>query len=438
MNKGAIMTSASNIRRAPMKVEDLQVWRHGDFPMPDWVRRHIAEDIETNGTFLLKTPLGHARVHVGHAVIERKGTAYTRPLSEVKQLLAELAEEEAEVPPVTGSGHGPVAEADVADRTDDTDEISRKISAQQPPRFASGPEVAAEQVAARVAAAKVEGRTANPAPAPRALPALAKLKQFDAPIGSMPSIEWVQLDRLKVDDSYQRSIENEASRKLIVAIATSWDWRLCMPLAVSKREDGFYVIDGQHRLSAAMLRDDIPQLPCCVSRYEDAADEAKMFVAANRSKRMINRLDEFHAALVAGDQDIVAINRIIVASSLKVSRKTGAQTWVPGEVTFTSAIGAVLRKHGEKTCRLALTAIAEAFPDEVLSNGASVFTALTKIMVTPPPGFDQAQLFRALKTFNMKQWGDFVQGIKGGERRAAAMRQIMLEAYDDIGVEPTC
>ncbi|WP_155986263.1 hypothetical protein [Novosphingobium resinovorum] len=51
-----------------------------------------------------------------------------------------------------------------------------------------------------------------------------------------------------------------------------------------------------------------------------------MFVAANRARRAINRLDDFHAALVAGDEDAVEINRVVEAAGLRVSRQTGSQS----------------------------------------------------------------------------------------------------------------
>jgi Holliday junction resolvase RusA-like endonuclease len=60
---------------------------------------------------------------------------------------------------------------------------------------------------------------------------------------------------LNVDHAYQRMAEEPSSKRLIRHIAENWDWRLCAPLTVSDRappEPGLYVIDGQHRLAAAM------------------------------------------------------------------------------------------------------------------------------------------------------------------------------------------
>ena len=44
---------------------------------------------------------------------------------------------------------------------------------------------------------------------------------------------------------------------------------------VARRSDGgLYVVDGQHRMAAAILRRDIGQLPCVISSYASAGDEA--------------------------------------------------------------------------------------------------------------------------------------------------------------------
>jgi hypothetical protein len=93
-------------------------------------------------------------------------------------------------------------------------------------------------------------------------------KNWSKPLGMPPSIENRSPDELNIDDAYQRSIDTGPSRSLIQKIAKGWDWRMCLPLVVSKREDGsLWVLDGQHRLAAAKVRGDIPYLPCCVSVY---------------------------------------------------------------------------------------------------------------------------------------------------------------------------
>ena len=258
-------------------------------------------------------------------------------------------------------------------------------------------------------------------------------RKWPAAKGMPPSIENRNPAELNLDDSYQRSTDNGASRALITKIANNWDWRMCLPLVVSKRDDGsLWVIDGQHRLAAAKLRGDIPFLPCCVAIYGSVADEAAMFVAMNRTRKAMNRLDDFHAAIASGDSEAIEIAGLITDAGFTVSRKTGSQSWLPGEVAFTSAIAKVLRKHGAKVCAAALRTMAEAFPDEVLNAGASMFTALTKLAVNPPAGFDHDRMFRALLKRNQREWASFLNDVKGGgDDRALQLRQVLLMAYEE-------
>jgi hypothetical protein len=107
-------------------------------------------------------------------------------------------------------------------------------------------------------------------------------------LGSPPSLEFRTLAELKVDDTYQRSLETDPSQRLIRRIAQFWDWGLCQPLAVARRQDGsLMVVDGQHRLAAATLRGDIAHLPCVITSYANTATRPR------RSWRLIRTASRF-------------------------------------------------------------------------------------------------------------------------------------------------
>jgi hypothetical protein len=260
-------------------------------------------------------------------------------------------------------------------------------------------------------------------------------RPFPPAKGRPPSIENRHPSELEIDDSYQRSTDTKSSQALIRKIAANWDWRMCQPLVVSKREDAFYVIDGQHRLAAAKLRGDIQFLPCCISTYAGVADEATMFVQINRVRKAINQLDDFQAAAAGGDAEALAVRRVVEAAGFTVSRTTGSHSWVPGAVAFVESIKRTMRKHGERMCLDALTLMAEAFPDEVLNAGASTFLALTKLSINREAP-DRDRLLRALLKETQQGWASYVVGIKGGgDDRALALKQAFLMAYDDVGAE---
>ena len=57
---------------------NLRHWSNDGTPMPDWVRKSLCGEPSSNGTFLIKTRVGAARVHLGHVVIEHCGSLWCR------------------------------------------------------------------------------------------------------------------------------------------------------------------------------------------------------------------------------------------------------------------------------------------------------------------------------------------------------------------------
>lgn len=234
-----------------------------------------------------------------------------------------------------------------------------------------------------------------------------------------------------MDAEYQRSTDNQASQRLITSIAVNFDWRLCLPLVVSRRESTFAIIDGQHRFLAARMRGDLPDLPCCVFTFDSLEEEARMFIAMNRQRKAMNRLDDFHAALAAGDSIAHEIRQLVTDAGLTIARNTASTSWKPGEIAFTASIASTLRKHGPAIVSAALTNIAEAFPDQKVVHCGSIFLGLVKVLTSPPEGFDPDRLFRALLKYDAAGWGSFVHGLKGGDTRASAIRDALLMAYEE-------
>lgn len=365
---------------------DIRIWKHGEFPMPDWVPRHMAGGIEANGTFVLETELGRARVHLGNIVIEHRGTAWVRTIE------------------------------DAAD-------------------FIEGLKIITEPTIANVGPGKVHqfgtGKRATSKAKKKPSKLIDYRARYSPPVGSQPSIEWIHLNRLSIDGAYQRSTDNEASRRLITSIAAKFDWRLCAPLVVSRRaDDTLTIIDGQHRWMAASKRDDIPQLPCCVFRYESTKEEARMFILANRARKPMNRLDDYFAALAAADEDALEIQQLVADAGLQVARNTSSSAWRPGEIAFTSAMASSVRRFGPAITSAVLTNMAVAFPNQKLTHGGAIFGGLVRIMSRPGPDFDPDRLVSALQTRTADEWGLYAAGLKGGDMRVAALHDAIMDTYD--------
>src|SRR5689334_6103185 len=73
--------------------------------------------------------------------------------------------------------------------------------------------------------------------------------------------EFAMIDKTKlnVDLSYQR----KTTKSRVDKIREEWSWIAFGAVSVALRGDGeWFVMDGQHRVLAAMMRDDIKEVPC--------------------------------------------------------------------------------------------------------------------------------------------------------------------------------
>jgi hypothetical protein len=128
---------------------DINMWANDSVTLPDWVSDHMLGIVEPNGAFLIKTALGNARVHRGHVVIVHRDAAYTCEPAETSDLVNRLRAEES---------------------------IALGI--------AVGP------------GKRLDRSGAGPAPGRR--PGKRRRMAYSKPIGTMPSIEWVHIERLSI------------------------------------------------------------------------------------------------------------------------------------------------------------------------------------------------------------------------------------------------
>lgn len=210
-------------------------------------------------------------------------------------------------------------------------------------------------------------------------PATDRLK-VNPPLGMMPVLQYLPPDRLRVDTSYQRTLDTDTSRTLIRRIAQHWNWDLCQPLVIARRQDGgLYVIDGQHRLEAARMRGDIPQLPAVVVEYGNAADEAASFVHLNQQWRPLSKIDLFKAAVASGDTEATAILDAVHRAGLTIAPHRNPTAWKPGMVANLGGIEACWRLRGPVVTRSALSAMAEGMKGQVLQYAGTLFPGIAAV-----------------------------------------------------------
>lgn len=233
--------------------------------------------------------------------------------------------------------------------------------------------------------------------------AAARLK-VNPPIGQLPVLQYCSPDQLAIDPAYQRGLDEAGSQALIRRIAMHWDWGLCQPLFVARRDDGgLYVVDGQHRLAAARLRGDIWQLPCVVVQQAGAEQEAASFVALNGQRRPLTRLDIYKAALAAGNEKAVCIARALADAGLSVAPHTNPNSWKPGQLINISGLELTLHRHGEGVLRAGLSLLAEAFAGQVLRCAGTIWPGIAALAAAMEPA-DRPGILALLCSRSPLEW----------------------------------
>lgn len=233
------------------------------------------------------------------------------------------------------------------------------------------------------------------------------------PIGTRPTLEWVTLDQLEVDETYQRAMGGNASQRVIAAMIKQWDWRLCQPLVVARRFDSdgggrqrLMVVDGQHRLTGARERGDIDQLPCVIAPFSNVTDEAEAFVALNNSRARLTQFDLFNAAILARDPASLKVMELLHDAGLRHVRHANTPSWKPGDIHCGPMLARAIGKLGDQVVRNALTALAEAYPDKVVASGSTILKGLFGVYDGPAldADFDADDFIDSLKEIEPEDW----------------------------------
>lgn len=195
--------------------------------------------------------------------------------------------------------------------------------------------------------------------------------EFAPAVGNMPALNWCRLDQLHIDDAYQRSIDTPGSQSMIRAIARAWNWDLCQPL---------FVVDGQHRLAAAQMRNDIGQLPCIVSMTSGSAQEAKLFSEFNRRRRAPSQLDLYFADLAAGEPAAADINCALLAAGLSMAKHNNTASFKPGQVMNIAGLRNCLRTLGLDVLSVACDQMAKGWSGQRLQYAGTLFPGIAEIV----------------------------------------------------------
>ncbi len=147
---------------------------------------------------------------------------------------------------------------------------------------------------------------------------------------------------LNIDTTYQALAPRNP--RLIKEIGRQFDMALFGRLSVARRANGaLFVFDGRHRLDGARKADVTP-LPCDVYNVPDRKREIELFLARNTRIRKVPQGMLFMAEVSAGDQDAVALNRLVQNAGMAiVDANTAKQEFAVPKI---ACIGALKSLYG--------------------------------------------------------------------------------------------
>jgi hypothetical protein len=217
--------------------------------------------------------------------------------------------------------------------------------------------------------------------------------------GAVGTLKVVPISQLYVDSTYQRAVSAGSVRN-IKRICSAFDWAKFLPVIVAREVDRYLVIDGQHRTIAAATVG-VKQVPCYILSCSPA-EAASAFAAINGNVTPMQPIDLWFAELAAKDPDAVALQQVLDAAGVKVTRKK--EGFAVGETRSINVLRRALRFYGSAILTTILQCIVETGDGNPgMINGAFVNGIGYAIRTKPDLLAKPTELFDVLDKISLSE-----------------------------------
>lgn len=252
-------------------------------------------------------------------------------------------------------------------------------------------------------------------------------------LGKAPKLMWLKLSDMWIDPKYQRPAHHRGAKN-IKTIIEKFDWRLFSPLVPAPRPGhGYAIIDGQHRAIAAKMHGGIETVPCMVIEG-DQQDEARAFAAINGQVTSILPTQIWHAKLVSGDADALALQEACQTAGVRVLRVPNAIA-KPGDTLAIGTLEKAFKIYGRDLLVTAFMAVTESADGHPGYLRAPVIMAMCETLDGNAQWRDAGlALFDAIEAINLRQiyhQADAARAEYGGGLKDQIVRRLQtrLHAY---------
>lgn len=253
------------------------------------------------------------------------------------------------------------------------------------------------------------------------------MNEINRAIGEKPSLEWVPVEAIDVDQNYQRPLK----QSLVDKILKKFTWAKFGAVVLSRKEGGRYtVIEGQHRWTAAKLHPNVREVPAIVVEHEDLKGEAESFLAINRDRMAVTSVEQYWAGLTAGDDTAIAVSKVLASAGCDVVRESGHY-----RPNLTNAIGAVqrcLQNYGQGATRRALLVIRAAWPDEPKALRGTLISALARIIRANEKTIAEPHMAAVLRPQSIAKLTAHAEAFRklSGGSAETALSKALVEIYN--------
>jgi hypothetical protein len=252
-----------------------------------------------------------------------------------------------------------------------------------------------------------------------------------------PMLQWIDIADMVVDDRYQRPI-NSGGYRTVRSIAENFRWSCFTPVLLAPIEGGrFAVIDGQHRVHAALLCG-IKAVPAMVVPIA-ATEQATAFIQVNTARTAMSNYNLFKAGLAAGvPWALTAEKAVSDAGCTLMTFNPASNARKSGQICSVGLIRDMVLKGHARAVTIALTAI------RAIDNGAASAILLYSDWTLNPlikavaqfPKLDAdtlADLLRKRRPFNVIDAAEKVAKEEGRPKAIAAREAFITLIRQQIG-----
>jgi ParB/Sulfiredoxin domain len=204
-----------------------------------------------------------------------------------------------------------------------------------------------------------------------------------ATTAARPRMEWVDIDQLRVDESYQRPLA-ACNWRIIRRIAVTFDWARFTPVMCAPMTGGLALIDGQHRAHAAALAG-MTSIPAMIVDIATNR-QASAFTAINTQRTTVGACHIFRAALVSREPWAIAAARAVDAAGCRLMTSNhSAALKKSGEIYAVSLVRTHVQAGNDRLVTQVLNAIrASARCDEIAMYQSRILKPLLAVLAGEP------------------------------------------------------